>query len=86
MAAPADLAGGAWHAGPSFVSFAARGVAAPFTTPALLGARLRTSRPGAPELVLPHPAGAQGVYILNWPALADLCTPSLHDGALWERL
>lgn len=67
-------------------TFLERGVALPLTTPALLGARIRPAERRGLELVLPNPAGAEGVYILPWTALHDFCTPSLHDRMLWERV
>ncbi|TCZ64403.1 hypothetical protein [Roseicella aquatilis] len=67
------------------VTFLERGVALPFTTPALLGGRIRPGRKAA-ELVLANPAGAEGVYILSWASLPDVCTPTLHDRALWGRV
>ena len=57
----------------------------PFTTPFLLGGRMRRAERGGAELVLAHPAGAEGVYILPWSAMPSLCAPTLHDRALWER-
>ena len=65
--------------------FAERGVFLPFTTPFLLGGRMRRAERGGAELVLAHPAGAEGVYILPWSAVPSLCAPTLHDRALWER-
>lgn len=59
-------------------TFRERGVAVPFTTPALTGARLRLTERRC-DLVAPHPAGLRGVYIFALPALSDFCTPSLHD-------
>ena len=57
----------------------------PFTTPFLLGGRIRRAERGGAELVLANPAGAEGVYILPWSAMPSLCAPTLHDRALWER-
>src|SRR4051812_2909771 len=68
------------------VTFLERGVALPFTTPALLRGRIRPGERQAPELVLANPAGVEGVYILPWSALPDVCTPTLHDRALWGRV
>ena len=67
-------------------TFLERGVALPLTTPVLLGARIRPAERAGAELILPNPAGSEGVYILPWPALHDFCAPSLHDRALWERV
>lgn len=63
-----------------------RGVTLPLTTPVLLGARIRPAERRGLELVLPNPAGAEGVYVLPWSALQDFCAPSLHDRALWEQV
>jgi hypothetical protein len=65
--------------------FAERGVSLPFTTPFLLGGRMRRAERGGAELVLAHPAGAEGVYLLPWSAVPSLCAPTLHDRALWEH-
>lgn len=67
-------------------TFLERGVALPLTTPQLLGARIRPAERKGLELVLPHPAGAEGVYILPWSALHDFCAPTLHDRALWDEV
>jgi hypothetical protein len=68
------------------VTFLERGVALPFTTPALLGARIRPAERKMPELILANPAGVEGVYILPWSGLPDVCTPTLHDRSLWNRV
>jgi hypothetical protein len=67
------------------VTFLQRGVAMPFTTPYLLGGRIRPGEFGMPELVLANPAGDEGVYIMPWSSLPDLCILTLHDRALWSR-
>jgi hypothetical protein len=67
-------------------SFLERGLALPFTTPTLLGGRIRPGERRAPELVLANPAGSEGVYILPWAALPDFCPPSLHDRAIWSKV
>lgn len=67
-------------------TFLDRGVALPLTTPTLLGARIRPAERRGLELVLPNPAGAEGVYVLPWSALHDFCAPSLHDRMLWDRV
>jgi hypothetical protein len=70
-------------------TFRERGVAAPFTTPALAGARLRTV-PGRPtptlEMVMPNPTGGRGVYIVAWFESGDLCRPGMHDSRLAEQI
>lgn len=68
------------------ITFLERGVTVPFTTPHLLGGRIRPGERRTPELVLANPAGAEGVYILPWAALPDFCPPSLHDRAIWSRV
>jgi hypothetical protein len=65
--------------------FTERGVSLPFTTPFLLGGRMRPAERGGAELVLAHPAGAGGVCVLPWSAMPGFCAPTLHDRALWER-
>lgn len=67
-------------------TFLERGVSLPFTTPLLLGGRIRPAERGAAELVLANPAGVGGVYVLPWSGALDFCTPSLHDRALWSRV
>ncbi len=66
-------------------TFQERGVLLPFTTPQLAGARIRAGNRSPAELVLTNPAGAEGVYILPWTALGDICTPTLHDRTMWNR-
>jgi hypothetical protein len=68
------------------VTFLERGLTLPFTTPHLLGARIRPGARQKAELVLANPAGVEGVYILPWAALPDVCAPTLHDRALWGRV
>lgn len=69
------------------VTFLDRGVTVPFTTPFLLGARIRpTEARSALELVIANPGGGRGFYIVPWAALPDICCPTLHDRRLWQRL
>jgi hypothetical protein len=68
------------------VTFLDRGVTLPFTTPALLGGRIRPGDRRQAELILSNPAGVEGVYILPWSAMPDICSPTLHDRALWVRV
>jgi hypothetical protein len=63
-------------------TFLERGVAVPFTTPQLAGARARPGERSALELIVPNPSGGRGVYILPWDGVAALCSPSLHDRRL----
>lgn len=67
-------------------TFLQRGLALPFTTPHLLGGRIRPGDRGTMELVLVNPAGREGVYVQPWSALLDICTPTLHDRELWDRV
>ncbi len=70
-------------------TFRERGVAAPFTTPLLAGARLRAapSRGGHTlEAIIPNPSGGRGVYILPWSERGDLCRPTVHDTRLGDAL
>ncbi len=66
-------------------TFRERGVAVPFTTPALAGARIRMLE-RRPDVIVPHPGGARGVYVLALASLAEFCVPTLHDVRLAGRL
>lgn len=66
-------------------TFRTRGIAAPFTTPLLAGARVRESRHSGIEVVVPNPSGGRGVYILHWPGVCALCKPTVHDTMLFRR-
>ncbi|HTZ69279.1 MAG TPA: hypothetical protein VMB71_01385 [Acetobacteraceae bacterium] len=66
-------------------TFLERGVAVPFTTPMLAGTRARPATRGV-ELVVPHPAGVRGVYIVAWSELRNFCAPTVHDVLLSERI
>ena len=63
-------------------TFLERGVAVPFTTPVLSGARARPGERTPLELIVPNPSGGRGVYILPWDGITALCSPSLHDRRL----
>lgn len=65
-------------------TFLERGVAVPFTTPMLAGARARPMERGGTELIVPNPSGGSGVYVLPWNAVRDLCRPTMHDMQLNE--
>lgn len=68
-------------------TFLERGVAVPFTTPFLLGARIRPTETRAGlEIVIANPSGGKGHYIVPWAALPEVCSPTLHDRRLWKRL
>lgn len=68
-------------------TFLDRGVAVPFTTPILMGARARPSedREGL-EVIIANPSGSDGVYILPWVAIPQICSPTLYDRRLWYLL
>ncbi|MEO9191563.1 MAG: hypothetical protein ABI224_16400 [Acetobacteraceae bacterium] len=67
-------------------TFLERGVAVPFTTPALLGARARPAMRGGLEILVPNPAGGHGVYVLPWAGISELCRPTVHDILLGQRI
>lgn len=71
-----------WHP----ASFAGRGVAIPFLTPDLAGARARRSATRGTEFIIPNPSGGRGVYIVDWDGVRQLCAPTVHDTLLYERL
>ena len=65
-------------------TFLERGVAMPFTTPLLAGARVRPGKREGLEVILPNPAGGRGVYILPWAGVRELCRPTVHDARLQQ--
>jgi len=67
-------------------SFQERGVAAPFTTPMLAGARIRPAERTGTEFVVPNPSGGRGVYILTWSSVKQFCRPTVHDTMLHQRI
>jgi hypothetical protein len=67
-------------------TFLERGVALPFTTPLLGGARARLSRNRGVELIVRNPAGGRGVYVMPLSAVASLCRPTLFDKVVSNRL
>jgi hypothetical protein len=67
-------------------TFLERGVAVPFTTPLLAGTRARPAEKNGLELVIPNPSGGRGVYIMAWTSISSLCSPTLHDRQLNERI
>ncbi|MCA3420261.1 MAG: hypothetical protein INF88_15310 [Roseomonas sp.] len=68
-------------------SFAALGASVPFTSPRLLGARIRLEPSGRGfELILVNPAQTRGSYVMPWRALPDIGAPSMFDLRLWEIL
>ena len=69
-------------------NFQERGIAVPFTAPALGGARARLGgrEEGGFEIILPNPSGGRGLYIMPWAAARDTFRPSLHDHLLATAL
>lgn len=67
-------------------TFLERGVAVPFTMPALAGARVRLANPEGVEFILPNPSGGRGCYIVHWSGVRQLCRPTVHDTLLQERI
>ncbi len=67
-------------------TFLERGVAVPFTTPLLAGTRARPGEKRGLELVIPNPSGGRGVYIMAWKSISALCSPTLHDRQLNDRI
>lgn len=70
---------------PQPATFAERGVAVPFTSPALTGMRVRSGGSHL-ELVLANPSGARGIYVVPWAAVPDMFQPTLHDLRLLATL
>ncbi len=66
-------------------TFLERGVSIPFTTPFLVGARLRPAARGGQELVVANASGGPGVYITSWEGVQSLCCPTLHDRRLSRK-
>lgn len=67
-------------------TFRERGVAVPFTTPLMTGARARPGDRHAVEFVVANPSGGRGVYILPWSSVCVLCRPTVHDSCLADGL
>ncbi len=68
-------------------SFDALGASVPFTSPRLLGARIRQEPGGRGfELILVNPAQTKGNYVMPWRAMPDIGAPTLFDLRLWEIL
>lgn len=71
------------HESPTFKS---RGIAAPFTTPLLSGARVRESERIGNEIVATNPSGGRGVYVVRWNGVCALSSPTMHDTLLFQQL
>lgn len=67
-------------------TFQERGVAVPFTTPALAQARARLVRPGAVELIMANPSGSRGWYVMPAEKVAESMRLTMHDRLLLEAV
>src|SRR5580692_647584 len=67
-------------------TFQERGVALPFTTPLLGGARARLSYNRGIEIIVRNPAGGRGVYVMPLNAVTALCRPTLYDKVVSNRI
>jgi hypothetical protein len=67
-------------------TFQERGVALPFTTPQLGGARVRLSHNRGVELIVRNLAGGRGVYVMPLTAMSALCRPTLFDKVVCNRV
>ena len=67
-------------------TFQERGVAVPFTTPFLGGARARARHGRGIDLLIRNPTGGRGIYVVPWSGVTALCRPTLHDRVLNTRI
>ena len=67
-------------------TFLERGVAVPFTTPSISGARVRPSERHGLEVIIPNPSGARGSYVMPLERLDGYCRRTVHDRVLQERI
>ncbi len=58
----------------------------PFTSPALVGTRIRAGRGRDLELVVPNPSGGVGFYIMNWSNVRSVARPTVHDMRLYAAV
>jgi hypothetical protein len=66
-------------------TFGERGAAVPFTTAALMWARVR-QRPNIKELLVPGLANTRGIYVFEWSGVMQRFTLTLHDRMLYRAL
>ncbi len=66
-------------------TFAERGAAVPFTTPALMWARVR-QRANIKELLVPGLANTRGIYVFEWSGVPQRFTLTLHDRMLHRAI
>ena len=68
-------------------SWSDRGIAIPFTTPALTQARMRCEEGGKrAEFVLPSMSGGKGYYVMPWKSILGSMTTTLHDRVLFDLM
>src|SRR5579863_9657509 len=67
-------------------TFLERGVAIPFTTPQLNGARARPGERKSLELIIPNPSGGRGVYIVSMNHIVEYCRLTLNDRRLADAV
>lgn len=75
-----DQATTSTHFWPS--TFAERGVAIPFTTPAVAMARARRDDRGRLELTIAGLTGSRGVYVIPWTGVPETFKLTVHDRVL----
>jgi len=68
------------------ITYMERGVLVPFTTPVLVGTRARPADRVATELLVPNLSGGRGVYVLPWSGIYKLCSPTVHDRRLNQKV
>lgn len=66
-------------------TFAERGAAVPFTTAALMWARVR-QRADIKELLVPGLANTRGIYVFEWSGIPQRFTLTLHDRLLYRAI
>lgn len=67
-------------------TFLERGVAVPFTTPQLNGARARPGERKSLELIIPNLSGGRGVYVVSITQIADFCPLTINDRRLADAV
>ncbi len=66
-------------------TFAERGASVPFTTAALMWARVR-QRADIKELLVPGLANTRGIYVFEWAGIPQRFTLTLHDRLLFRAI
>ncbi len=68
-------------------TWAERGIAVPFTTPALAQARMRRDDGSKRrEFILPSLSGGKGCYVMPWKSILGSMTTTLHDRVLFDLM